>query len=103
RGQRGEVEAEQQARAPRDDAIDEAEERLAPEESAERARHAEFEKVEILGVARRYEAVDEGHRLLPVDGQVEREEDDDDEVAEEAQAGHRQVGQRTDEGGAQRA
>ena len=87
-----------EVRRQRDQEVDDAHQRLAAQEAAERARHRRLEQARLLRVGRRDEPEQEGHDLVAVDDHVDRQEEDDQHRADDAQARHRDLLERLDQG-----
>ena len=80
-----------------DEEVDEAHQRLAAQEPAERARDRRLEQAGLLRVARRDDPEQEGQDHVAVEDHVDRQEEDDQHRADHAQARDRDLLERRDE------
>jgi hypothetical protein len=87
--------AEEQARGHRDEPVDDSPSSAWPsQEAAERAGDAVLEELGFVRVGGRDEAEEEAGDPIPIDGHVQRQEEDEEQVAEDAEAGDGDVAER---------
>ena len=93
---------EQQVGAERDQEVDDAHQRLAAQEAAERARDGCLQETRLLRVGRRHDPEQEGQHGVAVEDHVDRQEEHDQQRPHDAEAGHRDLLERGDERGRDR-
>ena len=75
--------------AERDEEVDRAHQGLAAQEATERARDRRLEQARLLRVGGRDDAEQEGQDVVAVEDHVDRQEEDDEQRPDHAQAGDR--------------
>ena len=91
RGQRRKGQAQQQVGAERDQEVDDAHQRLAAQEAAERARDGCLQETRLLRIRRRHDPEQEGQDGVAVEDHVDRQEEHDQQRPHDAEAGDRDL------------